>query len=242
MQVYVECICGKKFHVDREQVSEFDCEGCGRKLVVPPEALYAKLESLRKRMKDGEPGMREAMTGAAALRNVHAIPLMKEGAQSGIREAVNTALVGLCDFPGPGHDVVSDWIGSGMLSVTRLVAALREGKYDSGADFICNLVAQDKLKESHVAEVAPYLGDSGSQRALTTLKELRRKYPNLGGILDSALAKLRHLDENAGTIPDEAKRIPGRESQREPAAKKGCMGLLLALVAVLGMLAALLWR
>ncbi|MBX3459596.1 MAG: hypothetical protein KF696_06465 [Planctomycetes bacterium] len=242
MAVYIECLCGKRFQVDPAQVSQFECEGCGRSLTVPKPELAATLEKLRERMKQGEPGMREAMAAAAKIREFHAVPLLKEGAQSGVREAVNTALVALCDLPGPGQEVITEWIGNGMLSVTRLVAALRESKYDKGADFVCTLVAADKLRESHVAEVAPYLGESGTQRALETLKDLRRKYPNLGGILDSALAKLRHLDEGAGTIPDEAKVIPGRQSQREPAARKGCLALLLAIVGVLGTLAALLWQ
>lgn len=242
MTVLVECICGKRFEVDPGQISQFECEGCGRALSVPKPELAKALQGLRERMKQGEPGIRDAMTAAAKLRDFHAVPLLKEGAQSGVREAVNTALVAMCDLPGPGQELITEWIGNGMLSVTRLVAALRESKYEKGADFLCSLVAADKLRESHVAEVAPYLGESGSQRALQTLKELRRKYPNLGGILDSALARLRHLDEGAGAIPDEAKVIPGRESQREPAAKKGCMVLLLAIVGVLGTLAALLWQ
>ncbi len=240
MTVYVECICGKKFHVDRAQVQKFDCEGCGRGLVVPSPQLEAQLNRIRERMKQGEPGMREAMSQAAEMRNPHAVPLIREGAQSGLREAVNIALVGMADYPGEGRQMLTDWIVEGRLTVNRLISAMREGKYEPGANYLCDLVAQGKLKESHIAEIAPYLGESGSQKALETLKALRRKYPNLGGILDDALAKLRHLDDSAGAIPDEAKSIPGRvsgrQSERLPA-KKGCLGLLLAIVAVVGMLA-----
>jgi hypothetical protein len=239
MSVYVECICGKKYHVDRAQVQKFDCEGCGRALVVPSPQLEAKLNQLRERMKQGEPGMRDAMSQAVELKNSHAMPLIREGAQSGLREAVNIALVGMADFPGDGRQVLTDWIVEGRLSVNRLISAMREGKYAMGADYLCDLVAKGKLKESHITEIAPYLGDSGSQRALETLKALRRKHPNLGGILDDALAKLRHLDDSAGGIPDEAKMIPGRpsgrQSERQPA-KKGCVGLLLAGGAFVGML------
>ena len=244
MSVYVECICGKKYQVDRDQVQKFDCEGCGRGLVVPSPQLEAKLAQLRQRMTQGEPGMRDAMSQAVELRNPHAVPIIRDGAQSGLREAVNIALVGMADYPGEGQQLLTEWIVEGRLSVARLIGAMRDGKYQLGADYLCDLVAKGKLKESHVAEIAPYLGESGSERALQTLKELRRKYPNLGGILDDALAKLRHLDDSAGAIPDEAKVIPGRPSGRESARqpeKKGCLGLLLAGGAIIGMLILVLY-
>jgi hypothetical protein len=125
--------------------------------------------------------------------------------------------------------------------MARLVTALREQKY-AGSDFICELFEKDLLKENQVAEVAPYLGDSGAQRSLEVLRSARRKYPNLGGPLDDAMSRMKHLSGSAGAIPDEAKRIPGRESQAAEPVKKGCAGLLLALVLALGTLAALmLW-
>jgi hypothetical protein len=123
--------------------------------------------------------------------------------------------------------------------MSRLVSAMRELKYEPGAEFICELIENGKLKENQIAEVAPYLGDSDSHRALEVLRACRRKYPNLGGPLDDAMARMKHLSGSAGAIPDEAKRIPGRESQaHEPVGKKGCMGLLLAVALVVGMLAA----
>ncbi|MCA8914723.1 MAG: hypothetical protein KDB90_04860 [Planctomycetes bacterium] len=242
MSVYVECICGKKYEIDRTQVEQFDCTGCGRGLTVPSEQLFEKLSAIRARMKEGEPGMRDAMAQAAAMRNFHAVPLLKEGAASGMRESVNIALAGMVDFPGPGRDVVTEWVSSGALSMSRLVSALREQKYEPGADFICELVDKELLKENQIAEVAPYLGDSNSHRALEILRVCRRKYPNLGGPLDDAMSRMKHLSGSAGAIPEEAKRIPGRQSQAvEAVPKKGCMGLLLALTLVFGMLAAVLW-
>jgi hypothetical protein len=239
---YVECICGKKYEIDRSQVEQFDCAGCGRNLHVPNEALEQKLAQLRDRMKEGEPGLRDAMSQAAALRNFHAVPLLKEGAASGVRESVNIALVALVDFPGAGRDVMLDWVRTGALSMSRLVSALREQKYDGGADYICELVEGGVLKENQIAEVAPFLGDSGSQRALDTLRAARERFPNLGGLLDDAMKRMKHLDESAGGIPESAKRIPGRETpDAEAPAKKGCMGLLLALALVVGMLAVAVW-
>ena len=238
MSVYVECICGKKYEIDREQVEQFDCEGCGRNLHVPDEKLVARLGSIRELMKKGEPGMRDGVTQAAAMRNFHAVPLLKVGAESGMRESVNIALVGMVDFPGPGREVLQDWIKRGALSMSRMVSALREQKYE-GADFLCELVEKGVLKENQIAEIAPYLGDSNSVRALEVLREARRKYPNLGTPLDQAMARMKHLSASAGAIPDEAKRIPGREGvDEEVEEKKGCMGLLLALALVIGMLAA----
>jgi hypothetical protein len=247
MQVYIECICGKKYHVDRTQVNKFECTGCGRALSVPAPQLIAELDRLRARMKQGEPGMRDAMKQAVEMRNPHVVPLIKEGAQSGMRESVNIALVGLADFPGPGQDVLTAWLVSGELSVSRLVTAMRDLDYMMGADYLCVLIEKGRLKESHITEAASFLGDSGSERALITLKEQRRRFPNLSGPLDDALSKLRHLDEGAGGIPDEAKQIPGRASARTSARqserlprKKGCMGLLLAVAAALGTMAAMI--
>lgn len=240
MSVYVECICGKKYEIDPEQVSKFDCEGCKRPLQTPSPKLVSALNQLRERMKQGTPGLRDAMSKASAIRNFHAIPLLKAGAESGEREPVNIALVGLVDFPGPGQEMLVGWVKSGALGLSRLVTALRERDHDGGPDFICELIEKGILKESQLAEVAPYLGRSNSPRALQVLKAARRKYPNLGGLLDSALSNMRELDDTAGDIPDEAKRIPGRKGSarvEEATEKKGCMGLLLALLVTAGILA-----
>ncbi|MCB9932295.1 MAG: hypothetical protein H6841_02620 [Planctomycetes bacterium] len=239
MTVYVECICGKKYEIDRSQVEQFDCAGCGRSLHVPDEKLEQKLLQIRARMKEGEPGMRDAMNQAAALRNFHAVPLLKEGAASGMRESVNIALTAMVDFPGPGREVILEWVKSGALSMSRLVSALREQKYEAGGDYISELIETGTLKENQIAEVAPYLGDSNSLRALEVLRAARERFPNLGGLLDDAMMRMKHLDENAGAIPESAKRIPGREAPDADApAKKGCLGLLLALLPLVGMLAA----
>lgn len=240
MSVYVECVCGKKFEIDRAQVQQFDCEGCKRNIQVPSPELEKKLNALRARMKEGEPGMRDAMNQAAAMRNFHAVALLKEGAESGMREAVNIALTGMVDYPDYGRDVLKDWVKAGALSMSRLISALREQKYEPGAEFICDLYEDGLLKENQVAEVAPYLGDSNSPRALRTLRDARARYPNLGGPLDSAMARMKHLSASAGAIPDSAKRIPGRELTEPEAEKKGCAGLLLALALSFGMLAAVL--
>jgi len=79
MTVYVECICGKKFHVDRAQVQKFDCEGCGRGLVVPSPQLEAQLNRIRERMKQGEPGMREAMSQGSSVTEAYFVALKTTG-------------------------------------------------------------------------------------------------------------------------------------------------------------------
>lgn len=238
MEVLVECICGRKFHVDPEQVNEFDCEACGRPLVVPPAAMAEKLASLRARMATGEPGMRDAMRDAGQVRSPHVLPLLKTGAESGVREAVNTALCALTDMSGPGTDLLADWINEGRLSMSRLASAYRELKHDRGTGFLCTMIDQGRLKENQVAEVADYLAETGAPGALETLKAARKAYPNMSSILDAALNKMRHLDSTAGGVPDEAKRIPGQSADAAPEARKGCMGLVAALVVAAALAAA----
>ncbi len=241
MSVYVECICGKRYEIDRQQVETFDCEGCKRKLSVPSPKLEAALKRMRDRMRDGgAPGMKDAMTQAARMQNFHAVPLMKEGAESGQREAVNIALTGMAAYPGPGREVLVGWVREGALGPSRLVTAMRELKYEGGPDFVCEMIEKNVLRENQIAEVSTYLSESDSHRALEVLRAARRKYPHLGRLLDDAMRRMKHLDESAGEIPDEAKRIPGRrESVRdeEVPQKKGCMGLMLAILVALGMLA-----
>jgi hypothetical protein len=234
--VRVECVCGSKYEVDRAQVKEFECEACKRRLEVPPPAMAEELTRIRIKMQQGPPGMRDAARRAAELRSAHALPLLKVAAESGVREAVNASLVGLVDFAA-GQELLREWIRSGTLSVSRLITAIVEEHYEKGVDFVCNMISKGNIKESQLAEVAPWLGKTGSQRALDTLREARRRYSNLGGILDDAMANLRDLDETAGSIPEEAKMIPGRPSGAEPLVppKKGCMGLLLAPLIVVGM-------
>jgi hypothetical protein len=241
MSAYVECVCGKKYEVDRAEVQQFDCEGCGRKLQVPSAALEQKLKQLRERMQQSEPGLKDATRQLAELRNFHAVPLLMAAAQAGNREATNLALVGLADFPGAGHDVLTMWLEDGGLSMARFTGAMRDCRYAGGADYLCGLAEKGKLKENQIAEAALYLADFGGERALHVLRKARRDFPNLGGPLDDALARMRHLDESAGGIPDEAKRIPGRAPGASgpilassgifaPAEKKkGCLGLLLCL-------------
>jgi hypothetical protein len=108
MAVLVECICGRKYEVDGAQVKQFDCETCDRKLVVPTEAVSRRLQQIRERMSQGEPGVREGAREAAALQNPNALPLLRAAAESGVREAVNTALVGLTDADGEGRGPQTD--------------------------------------------------------------------------------------------------------------------------------------
>ena len=230
MNVLIECICGKKYDVDPNLVKEFDCEGCARKLTTPGRELSVKLKVLRGQMVKGEPGMRDAVKGAAQIQDFHALPILIHGAESGVREAVNTSVSALAEFDGPGRDLLVEWVRGGRLSITRMVTAFREEDYDGGPAFICRLINDGILKENQITEAASYLGDSGSSEALNTLRTARSAYPNLGDILNSALLKLKDLDANAGSIPEEAKRIPGREQPDPAAEKKGCMGLLLWLL------------
>lgn len=248
MSVYVECICGKRYEIDRDQVDAFDCEGCRRKISVPSPKLEAVLNRLRDRMKNGgAPGMKDAMAQAARMQNFHAVPLLKVGAESGLREAVNTSLAGLAAYPGPGRDVLVGWLREGALGPSRLVTAMREEKYEGGHDLVCELIEKGVLRENQIAEVATYLSESDSHRALEVLRAARRKYPHLGRLLDDAMGHMKHLDESAGEIPDEAKRIPGRQGStrssaraEEAPAKKGCMGMLLVVLVALGIMAGMI--
>ena len=230
MSVLIECICGRKFEVDPEQVKEFECDGCARKITTPGKELSGKLSALREQMTKGDPGIREAVKGAAEIRDLHALPILIHGAESGVREAVNTSVSALAEFAGPGRELLVEWVRGGRLSITRMVTAFREDGYSGGPAFICKLINDGVLKENQITEAAAYLGESGSKEALNTLRAARSAYPNLGDILDAALQKLKNLDASAGGIPDEAKRIPGREQPEPTAEKKGCMGLLLWLV------------
>lgn len=240
MEVVVECLCGKKYSVDSTTVNEFACQGCKRNLSVPDLELHKQLASLRQAWQDaGDNVKRKAAVAeqAADLRNPHALPLLQAAAQSGVREAVNAALVGLCRYAGAGQELLFGWLRQGALGVTRLVSAFKETGFPEGVDFLCDAIDAGKLKENQISECAAFLGESGQPRALATLKALRRAYPAQAGILDNALAKLAHLDESATEIPENAKLIPGRPSQAAEPARKGCMGVLLFLVLVVALAA-----
>ncbi|MCC6463729.1 MAG: hypothetical protein IT463_00145 [Planctomycetes bacterium] len=239
MPVVVDCACGARYEVDPVEVSEFECERCKRKLAVPAGGDAERISRLRNRMRQGEPGMREAMREAATLKAPAAIALLREGAESGMREAVNTALCGLADYDGPGTDLLAQWIGEGRLTVSRLTAAMREQKFAGGVGMLCRFMADGRLKESQLAEAVAFLADSNDVKALEALSAARRNYPNLAGILDQALAGMRHLDASAGGVPDAAKRIPGSTEAAPLPAKKGCMGMVLLLALVLAVLGGL---
>ena len=238
MEIFVECVCGKKYEVDPEQVQTFPCDGCERELTLPSDSQNAKLTELRKQMATGEPGMKAGTKAAAQLKNFHAVPLLIQGAESGVREAVNSALVGLSDYPGVGREVLLDWIKKGRVSMSRLATAYRENEYSLGAEVLCDFIRNGKLRENEIAEVAGYLAESRSLVALETLRAARRSYSNLSGILDNALAQMKDIDESAGEIPDSAKTIPGRNKADEDQ-PKGCMGMLLLLA--LPVLAVVVW-
>ena len=240
MAVLVECICGRKYQVDPAQVKQFDCETCDRRLIVPTEAVSKRLQQIRERMQQGEPGVRDGAREAAALQNPGALPLLRAAAESGVREAVNTALCGLTDAEGEGRKLVMQWIEEGRLSVSRLASAYRENKHLGGISYLCAMIHQGKMKENQVAEVAQFISEGGTPEALEALKSARARFPNLSPILDDALANLRHLDATAGGIPEEAKRIPGRENTppETRAAKKGCMKIVIAAFVIAALAAA----
>ena len=66
------------------------------------------------------------------MKNVHAVPLLIRAAESGVREAVNSALVGLADYPGVGREVLMDWIQRVLNGVNHSFS----GKY--GIHRLCN--------------------------------------------------------------------------------------------------------
>jgi len=235
MEVMVECVCGKRFRVDPERVKDFPCESCGRPLNVPTKALDITLTRLRSRMDQGTPGVREAVKGAVALKNIHALPLIRRAAESGDRESASIAIVGLADYPGPGHELLLKWISESRLTLARVVSAFRDRSYGLGPEFLCGLIDAGRLKESEIAEVADYLGESETEIALATLKAARLQYPNLGSIFKNALSKMHALDADADAIPETAKSIPGKKvdpADAEKGKKKGCFGALILLVAV----------
>lgn len=239
MPVVVDCVCGARYEVDPAEVTEFECERCKRKLAVAAGGDVERVARLRARMRQGEPGMRDAMREAATLKTPAAVGLLREGAESGMREAVNLALCGLADYEGPGTDLLAQWISEGRLTVSRLATAMREQKFAGGVGMLCRFIAEGRLKESQLSEAAAFLADSNDVRALETLKAARRSHPNLAGILDQALAGMRHLDASAGGVPDEAKHIPGAGEAPSAPPKKGCMGMVLLLALVLAVLGGL---
>ncbi|MHC4840830.1 MAG: hypothetical protein ACYTDT_07670 [Planctomycetota bacterium] len=225
MQTRVECICGKKYEVDAAAIGNFECEGCGRNLTVPTASVAERVEQLRAGLKGGPPGVRDAVKQALEMKSFHALPILALAAESGVREAVSTVIAGLVDFPGPGHDMLHDWLRSGKLSVPRFASALRDEKSERGPKFVCDMIDRGELRESQIGEIAPYLGESEFVVVVQTLKSARLSYPNLSGILDMQLSKLQHLDDSALDIPDSAKKIPGQDASSEQG-KKGCAGLL----------------
>ncbi|MBP9891212.1 MAG: hypothetical protein KBG84_04850, partial [Planctomycetes bacterium] len=136
MEVVVECLCGRKYSVDNATVEDFPCTECKRTLHPPTDALHKKLESLRAAWRDsGDNIKRKAAISEdiAAIQDAQALPLLQLAAQSGVREAVNAALVGAARFEGPGHDMLYGWMKDGTLGVTRLVSAFKESKFAGGA-------------------------------------------------------------------------------------------------------------
>lgn len=230
MEVVVECLCGRKYSVDNATVEDFPCTECKRTLSAPTDALHKKLEGLRAAWRDsGENIKRKAAISEeiAAVQDAQALPLLALAAQSGVREAVNAALVGAARYEGPGHDLLYGWMKDGTLGVTRLVSAFKESNFAGGAAFLCDAIDAGKLKENQISEAAEFLGDSGSPRALSTVKALRRAYPSQAAILDRALARLAIVSGSATAVPEEAKNIPGRASQQVAPAKAGCLGVML---------------
>lgn len=242
MEVVVECLCSKKYSVVAASVPEFVCQACKRTLQVPSAEIHNKLEALRKAWRESGTNIRRlagVVEEVAALRHEQTLPLLSVAAQTGIREVVNGALVGLCRYEGPGQDLLFAWLKEGTLGVTRLISAFKEAQYADGPGFLCDTIDAGKLKENQIAEAADYLGESGTPRALATLKAVRRAFPGQAAILDSALARLSHVDESATAIPESARAIPGRPSQQLATSKKGCMGLLMFGLLILLALAAL---
>ena len=216
----------KKYEVDSDAISDFECEGCDRHLIVPNAAEAEKVQQLKAQIRSGPYGVRQAVKIAVALKSPHALPVLSLAAESGVRDAVSKVIVGLIAFPGPGHDMLIDWLSSNRLSVSRLASALRDESSERGPAFVCALIDKGYIKESQIGEIAPYLGDSEEVKAVKTLKGARLSYPHLSAILDMQLAKLQHLDESALDIPESAKKIPGQVIEPE-VEKKGCMGMLL---------------
>ncbi|MCF6227328.1 MAG: hypothetical protein L3J82_01515 [Planctomycetes bacterium] len=228
MQTLVECICGKKYEVDSDAIKDFECEGCGRSLTVPNAAVAEQVKQLKAQIRSGPYGVREAVKIAVALKSPHVLPVLSLAAESGVRDAVSKVIVGLIAFPGPGHDMLIDWLKSNRLSVSRLASALRDEGSEHGPAFVCALIDKGYIKESQIGEIAPYLGDSEEVKAVKTLKSARLSYPHLSAILDMQLSKLQHLDDSASDIPESAKKIPGQVESPE-VEKKGCMGMLLVI-------------
>lgn len=239
METRVECVCGKKYQVDNTVIDNFECEGCGRNLTAPSNSMAERVSQLRKQLDTGPHGVREAVKEAVTMKSPHALQVMAIAAESGVRDAVSKVIIGLIEFPGPGHDMLIEWLKTRKLSVSRLVSALRDEKSERGPAFVCALIDKGFIKESQIGEVSPFLGDSDAIIAVKTLKSARLSYPNLSSILDAQLAKLQHLDDSASDIPESAKRIPGQQVDTYGGEKKGCMGLLLCGIFLGGLVSAL---
>jgi hypothetical protein len=250
--IYVECMCGQTHLFPPEDTGEVvDCSaGCGRELTIPDPGFNALFRPLvRKFNTGGERERVQAIEELARLGSAYVLPVLVRGAHDAAREVVNRSIKALLSAGDFSREHVVELIQTGGLTISRLVAMIRELEWWEGAEVVCDLIDAGKLNEGQISETVVVLGEAKRARCISTLSGLRRAYPNLSMLVDNSLANYRHLDSQVNKIPDAAKEMAAgaeakidsmADSKRTAPQKKGCLVLLVALFSPA--VAWLVWR
>lgn len=241
MAILVECVCGAKFEAGAELAGgTMDCTKCKRELKVPAAEWDAKYRKEAAKLESpNEPERVAAIKAIRALGTPNILPALMRGVYDPARPVVNQALAGLLSAGDWSRAQLMQFMAQGALKPARLVAMVREEKYREGPAIICDMIDAGKFNENQISELITLLGEADDQRCISTLKALRHAYPNLAMLIDNALAAYKKFDSQVNKIPEDAKRVDDESAQRvtemaasqRAAPKKGCLGLLLLLLA-----------
>lgn len=240
--ILVDCICGQSFEVEASHEGEvFDCAKCGKELSVPDRKFAEKYRSIKKQIAESTDFVRARLyIELTKLGSPRVLPMLSEGLYDSSRTVVNTCLVQILVIGTYGRDHLIELMNTGALKIGRLVAAIRESGQMECVDELCDLIDAGLFGEGQVSQMIKLLGESERQRAIPTLKALRRAYPNLAMLVDNSLANYKHLDSGVNKIPDNARSMPDSDqlkgtlekaaSQHATQKKKGCAVLLFLLI------------
>ncbi|MCA8939225.1 MAG: HEAT repeat domain-containing protein [Planctomycetes bacterium] len=233
--ILVECLCEAKYEVSNNvQGQGFTCDNCGRQLRVPTIEWNARYVKQLERLEEGaDPQRSQAYREIAKLGTPASLPALQRGLYDPSREVVNTCLHALM-ITRYGRDHLLDLMEQGILKMARIVAMIRETRYEEGPDILCDLIDAGRFNENQIMETIQVLGEAGRARCIPTLKNLRKAYPNLAMLVDNALSNYRDMDEEIGLVPEDAKRVDAENvemlSQYSTAEeKRGCMKMLVLL-------------